>query len=106
MAKYNIIVDGKRLEVITSNIAPKILGKFDKITKRTFPNQPNVYRAYGGPKWYIEIDFSMEKIMACGYAGTVVVRNDWAYDKNDNKLGKISEMPKILNKPIINYLNI
>jgi hypothetical protein len=103
MHKYYIEIDGKTFEVVTNSTMPKILGKFSKITKRTFPNQPNVYRAYN-KVLYDTVDLTIEKIMAIGYKDAVESRGDWVFDKNNNKLGRISEIPKILNQPIINFI--
>lgn len=104
MHKYYIEINGKSFEVITNSTMPKVLGKFNKITKRTFPNQPNVYRAYG-KTIYDTVDLTIEKVMAIGYKDAVESRGDWVFDKYNNRLGRISEIPNVLNQPIINFIN-
>lgn len=105
MEKHIINVNGQEIEVLVDTTFPKILGKFDKITKKTIPNQPNIYRAYGLTlKDNFEEYKEHLKIIAYGYPKTKFAENGYAYINQNTKLGKLSDLPNVLNEYLSKYI--
>lgn len=99
MVKEIIELDNQKIEVLLDTTFPRILGKFNKITKKVIPNQPNIYRAFDLHLDDNDTEYKNHlKVIAYGYPKTKFAENGYAYSSINTKIGKLSNLPNLLNK--------
>lgn len=105
MQKYIITIDNQEIEVVTNNIYPKIFGYFEKVTKRTIPRQPNIYRTYGYHPFKEPQNQGKDIIIAYGYPNTAYAENGVAYTASGKKLGNLCDLPNLLHQDLTQFIN-
>jgi len=105
MEKYTIKVNDVEIEVLTDSVFPRILGKFEKVTKKVIPQQPNIYRAYGLHKFDNKDEYLENQIIiAYGYPDTKFAEKGYAYSTPNNKIGALDDLPNLLHQKLTKYL--
>lgn len=105
MNKYTIIKDNVEIEVLTDSVFPHIFGKFEYVTKKVIPKQPNIYRAYNLTKFDNNDEYLENQIIvAYGYPKTAYAENGCAYTKSGKKLGNLKDLPNLLHHKITEFI--
>lgn len=105
MEKYTIKINDVEIEVLTDSVFPHIFGKFERVTKKVIPKQPNIYRTYNLQKFDNNKEYLENQIIiAYGYPNTKFAENGYAYSSPNIKIGALKDLPNVLHHKITQYL--